>query len=101
MTENERRDFDSAYINELVNNLERTSGGHAKTSDPQLVAYVRAGRFKQFWYYDLLLNRVWYPLNDLGKKLGNVAVNKFYKPTLDFIALAQYQFMRYVRSHPK
>ena len=101
MLENERRDFDQAHINELVDSLEHTRGGHAKSSDSELIAYVRAGRMKQFWYYDLLLGGVWYPLSNRGRKLSNLAVNSFYKTTLDFIALAQHQFARYMRSHPK
>mgnify|MGYP001594957417 CR=1 FL=1 len=101
MSANEERDFESAYIDELVDREEHTRGGHAKSSDSELISYVRAGRFKQFLYYDLLLGGVWHPLNDLGKKLNDVAVNRFYKPTLDFIILAQNQFARYMRSHLK
>ena len=101
MSANERRDFYQAYINELVDSLERTSGGHASPRDSKLINYVNSNGFIQFWYHDIWLGGVWYPLSDRGRKLSNLAVNSFYKTTLDFIALAQHQFARYMRSHPK
>ena len=101
MPANEEPDFDRQYIDQIVSDLEHTRGGHASPTDPKLINYVNSGGYKQFWYHDMLLGTVWYPLSNSGRKLSNLVVDGFYRTSLWLIALAQHQFGRYMRTHPK
>ena len=85
MPENERRDFESWHIDELVSQLEHAHGGHANSdgSDSDIIKYIYSSRSKKIWLHFIYPFQVGghFVLKGIvngGELLGNI-VYVFYK----------------------